>query len=137
MYYEIHGQGRPVLLLHGGIADHSFWPRTLQDIAKDHRVIAPEQMGHGHTADLPAREFSYAQMAENTAALLEQLDVKTVDVVGRSKAARRSQGGLRRRRAWNQRAPRRPLEAASAARNTASAMPASASGHAKLHTRGE
>ena len=82
MYYEIHGQGRPVLMLHGGITDHSFWPQTLQDMAKGHRVIAPEQMGHGHTPDLPAREFSYAQMAEDTAALLEQLDVKSVDVIG-------------------------------------------------------
>ncbi len=54
MYYEIHGQGRPVLMLHGGITDHSFWPQTLQDMAKGHRVIAPEQMGHGHTADLRA-----------------------------------------------------------------------------------
>jgi len=41
-------------------------------------------MGHGRTADLPSRQFSYAQMAEDTAALLAQLGVESVDVVGMS-----------------------------------------------------
>jgi pimeloyl-ACP methyl ester carboxylesterase len=82
MYYEIHGRGRPILLLHGGIADDSFWSKTIPALAKDHQVIAPEQMGHGHTADLPSREFSYTQMAEDTAALLAQLRVASVDIVG-------------------------------------------------------
>ena len=82
MYYEIHGRGRPVLMLHGGIGDQSFWSETLQAISKDHQVIAPEQMGHGHTADVPAREFSYAQLAKDTAALLRHLNVQSIDVVG-------------------------------------------------------
>ncbi len=82
MYYEIHGKGRPVLLLHGGIADNSLWSKTIPALAKEHQVIAPEQMGHGHTADLPSREFSYAQMADDTAALLDQLHLSSVDVVG-------------------------------------------------------
>jgi pimeloyl-ACP methyl ester carboxylesterase len=84
MYYEIHGQGRPILLLHGGIGGISFWSKTLPALAKEHRVIAPEQMGHGRTADLPSRPFSYPQMAEDTAALLAQLGVESVDVVGMS-----------------------------------------------------
>jgi len=84
MYYEIHGQGRPILLLHGGIGGLSFWSKTLPALAKEHRVIAPEQMGHGRTADLPSRQFSYPQMAEDTAALLAQLGVESVDVVGMS-----------------------------------------------------
>src|SRR5882762_7536989 len=84
MYFEIHGQGRPILLLHGGIGGLSFWSKTLPALAKEHRVIAPEQMGHGRTADLPSRQFSYPQMAEDTAALLAQLGVESVDVVGMS-----------------------------------------------------
>ena len=84
MYYEVHGRGRPVLLLHGGIGGISFWSKTVPALAKEHRVIAPEQMGHGRTADLPSRQFSYPQMAEDTAALLAQLGVESVDVVGMS-----------------------------------------------------
>ena len=82
MYYEVHGAGPPMLLLHGGIADNAFWSETLPALSRDHQVIAPEQMGHGHTADLPSREFSYQQMADDTAALLEKLHVSRVDVVG-------------------------------------------------------
>jgi len=83
MYYEVHGQGRPSCSCTAGSAA-SFWSKTLPALAKEHRVIAPEQMGHGRTADLPSRQFSYPQMAEDTAALLAQLGVESVDVVGMS-----------------------------------------------------
>src|SRR5438105_3206799 len=82
MYYEIHGRGRPILLLHGGIAGQSLWPKTIAALAKDHQVIAPEQMGHGRTPDTPTREFSYARMAADTFALLEKLGITQVDIVG-------------------------------------------------------
>ena len=82
MYYELHGRGRPVLLLHSGLAGQSLWPKTIAALAKDHLVIAPEQMGHGHTADVPARAFTYAHLARDTFALLEQLQIAQVDVVG-------------------------------------------------------
>jgi len=82
MYYEIHGRGRPILLLHGGIAGQSLWPKTIAALAKDHQVIAPEQMGHGRTPDVPTSEFSYAQMAADTFALLEKLGTTQVDIVG-------------------------------------------------------
>jgi pimeloyl-ACP methyl ester carboxylesterase len=82
MYYEIHGRGRPVLLLHGGMVGQSLWPKTIAALARGHEVIAPEQMGHGHTPDVPSREFSYAQMAQDTVALLEKLQIAQVDVVG-------------------------------------------------------
>jgi pimeloyl-ACP methyl ester carboxylesterase len=82
MYYEIHGRGRPILLLHGGVAGQSPWPKTIAALAKDHQVIAPEQMGHGRTPDIPTREFSYAQMAADTFALLEKLGIRQVDIVG-------------------------------------------------------
>jgi pimeloyl-ACP methyl ester carboxylesterase len=82
MYYEIHGRGRPILLPHGGIAGQSLWPKTIAALAKDHQVIAPEQMGHGRTPDAPTREFSYARMAADTFALLEKLGITEVDIVG-------------------------------------------------------
>src|SRR5579871_6150860 len=82
MYYEIRGQGRPVVLLHGGLATLSgtFGPQ-LGPLSEGHRVIAPEQMGHGHTKDAD-RPFRYQDMAEDTAALLARLKVTQADVVG-------------------------------------------------------
>jgi pimeloyl-ACP methyl ester carboxylesterase len=83
MYYEIHGQGRPVVLLHGGTANIEYsFARQIPELAKEHRVIAIEQIGHGHTADDPKREISYESMAEDTAALLEKLGIANADFVG-------------------------------------------------------
>jgi pimeloyl-ACP methyl ester carboxylesterase len=82
MYYEQHGQGRTILLLHGGVGTiRSSFEHQLPFLAKDHRVLAVEQIGHGHTPDAPI-PFSYAQMAEDTAALLRSLKVQSADVIG-------------------------------------------------------
>lgn len=83
MYYEIHGQGRTVVLLHGGLATARLsFEKEIPALARDHRVITVEQIGHGHTADVAGREFTYESMTEDTAALLVQLDIKNADVIG-------------------------------------------------------
>lgn len=82
MYYEVHGEGEPLLILHGG--GSTIWTTygaILPELASTRRVIAPEQQGHGHTADVD-RPLTYRQMADDTAALLRQLGVRQVDVVG-------------------------------------------------------
>lgn len=82
LYYEICGQGPPLLLLHGGLQTiASSFAKQIPVFAESHRVIAVEQMGHGHTADAD-RELTYRGMAEDTAELLEQLKLTQVDVVG-------------------------------------------------------
>jgi pimeloyl-ACP methyl ester carboxylesterase len=81
MYYELYGSGRPLLLLHGGGGTIQNFSRQLAYFAGDRLVIAPEQMGQGHTADAN-RPLSYLEMAENTAELLDQLQVKEADVLG-------------------------------------------------------
>lgn len=84
MYYEIHGRGRPLVLLHGGYTTiQTSFALLLPALARNHRVIAPEQQGHGRTADID-RELSIAQMAADTAGLLIHLDVGPVDVFGYS-----------------------------------------------------
>lgn len=83
MYYEIHGSGRPIVLLHGGM--HSIatsFAKQIPVLARNHRVIAIEQMGHGHTPDVAGRKLSYDGMAEDTAALLAHLGVRNADLVG-------------------------------------------------------
>jgi len=83
MYYEIHGEGRPVVLLHGGTSTiQASFAEQIPVLARNHRVIAIEQMGHGHTSDVAGRELSYEGMTEDTAALLAQLGVQDADVVG-------------------------------------------------------
>jgi pimeloyl-ACP methyl ester carboxylesterase len=82
MYYEVHGQGPPLLLLHGGTATvATSFATIIPAFAGTHKLIAPEQMGHGHTADAN-RPLDYAAMADDTDALLEQLGVVGADVLG-------------------------------------------------------
>ena len=82
LYYEISGSGRPLLLLHGGGASVSTsFPHQLETFAAHHQIIAPEQVGQGRSPPTPG-PLCYTEMMEDTAALLEQLHVRDVDVVG-------------------------------------------------------
>ena len=82
MYYEVHGEGPPLLLLHGGTG--SIPEKWLPFFTSQFRVIAPEQMGHGRTADLVDRPFHYHDMAEDTVELMRQLGIESAVVVGYS-----------------------------------------------------
>lgn len=82
MYYEHDGGGRPIVLLHGGLHTiHLSFEKQITPFAEQHHVIAIEQVGHGHSADIQG-PFSYAQMAEDTADLLRQLNITNADFVG-------------------------------------------------------
>ena len=82
MYYELRGEGRPLLLLHGGGSDiEESFGKQLGPFAETHRIVAPEQVGHGHTPDVPG-PLSYTRMTEDTARLLQQLHLSDVDVMG-------------------------------------------------------
>jgi pimeloyl-ACP methyl ester carboxylesterase len=79
MYYEIHGTGRPLVLLHGAFGVATVFPT----LARNRQVIAVELQGHGHTADID-RPLSYEEMADDTAALLKQLNIEQADFFGYS-----------------------------------------------------
>ena len=83
MYYEIHGSGHPLVLLHGAFGFVESWGPLLTALAKNHQVIALELQGHGHTNDLD-RALSFEQMADDTAALLNHLKVTKADIFGYS-----------------------------------------------------
>jgi len=82
MYYEIHGSGRPLVLLHGGLAtiDAEFGS-VVQTLSRGRQVIAVEQQAHGRTADID-RRLSLEQMADDTAGLLRQLEIEQADFFG-------------------------------------------------------
>jgi pimeloyl-ACP methyl ester carboxylesterase len=84
IYYEIHGAGRPLVLLHGGLSSiDTCFGKVLPSFARTRQVVAVEQQAHGHTADID-RPLSYEQMAEDTTALLRQLNVENADIFGYS-----------------------------------------------------
>jgi pimeloyl-ACP methyl ester carboxylesterase len=84
MYYEVHGDGSPLVLLHGAMGTiGSCFGELLPALALRRRVVATELQGHGHTADVD-RPLSYEQMAEDVVALLGALDLEAADFVGYS-----------------------------------------------------
>lgn len=87
MYYELHGAGNPLVLLHGGLsAIGTSFEKLLPSLARTRRIIAVEQQAHGHTADIN-RPLSFAQMADDTAALLAYLGIENADFFGYSVGA--------------------------------------------------
>jgi pimeloyl-ACP methyl ester carboxylesterase len=82
MYYVAEGTGRPVVLLHGGgdSGEHSF-EQQIELLAQHHHIIAPDQVGQGHTPDVPG-PLSYTHMMEDTVAVIRMLGSRSVDVVG-------------------------------------------------------
>src|SRR5262245_60637176 len=84
MYYEIHGKGEPVVLLHGSFMTiTNNWPDAIARLSKSRQVIAVEMQGHGRTADID-RDFSYENLADDIAALLDELKIKEADLLGYS-----------------------------------------------------
>jgi pimeloyl-ACP methyl ester carboxylesterase len=87
MYYEIHGSGQPLVLLHGAFsATGTSFSKLLPKLAKTRQVVAFELQGHGHTADID-RPLSLEDMADDVAAALPQLGIERADVMGYSMGA--------------------------------------------------
>jgi len=84
MYYEVHGSGDPVVLLHGSFMTiTNNWTPWIGELSKTRKVIAVEMQGHGRTADIK-RDFSYENLADDVAALLDHLKIPRADLIGYS-----------------------------------------------------
>ena len=84
MYYEIHGSGDPVVLLHGSFMTiTNNWTGWIGELSKTRKVIAVELQGHGRTADTE-RDFSHENLADDVAALLDHLKIPSADLIGYS-----------------------------------------------------
>ena len=84
MWYERHGEGRPLVLLHGNLSTIGVdFGGIIPSLAKGRQVIGVEQQAHGHTADID-RPLSIQQWADDTAALLGHLGIERADLFGYS-----------------------------------------------------
>lgn len=87
MYYEIHGEGQPLVLVHGAFsATGTSFGRLLPGLSKTRKVVALEMQGHGHTADID-RPLSLEFMADDVAAAIQALDLEPADLFGYSMGA--------------------------------------------------
>src|SRR5262249_39298537 len=83
LYYEIHGSGQPLVLLHGAFGFTGAWGTVLPALTKTHQAIVVELQGHGHTADRD-EPLEIEQMADDVAGLLKELKIETADFLGYS-----------------------------------------------------
>jgi pimeloyl-ACP methyl ester carboxylesterase len=83
LYYEVHGTGRPLILLHGGLGSGEMFGPILPALTERHQVIAVDLQGHGRTADID-RPLDPDLMADDIAALIDHLELDRPDLVGYS-----------------------------------------------------
>lgn len=85
-YYELHGKGTPLLLIHGGAGNGLQFSKQVSDFARHHRLIVPDCCDQGRTS-CRADTLTYHEMAEDMIALLDHLGIRRVDVMGWSDGA--------------------------------------------------
>jgi pimeloyl-ACP methyl ester carboxylesterase len=83
LYYEEHGAGQPLILVHGGLGAASMYAPILPILAKDRRVIAVDLQAHGHTADVD-RPLRFQTLGDDIAALIRHLGLAQADLMGYS-----------------------------------------------------
>jgi pimeloyl-ACP methyl ester carboxylesterase len=81
LYYEEHGDGAALILIHGGLGSSSQWNPVAAELAESFRVITPDSRGHGRSTS-PAGELSYARIADDIAALITALGLERPVVGG-------------------------------------------------------
>lgn len=83
MYYEVHGSGKPLVLIHGAASTiKTTFGRILPQLAQHSRVLAVELQAHGHSDNRDGRQITFEQDADDVAALMRQLDIKDATIFG-------------------------------------------------------
>jgi pimeloyl-ACP methyl ester carboxylesterase len=83
LYFETHGSGRPMILLHGGLGSGEMFGPTLPALTAGHQVTVVDLQGHGRTADID-RPMDMTLMADDIGALIDHLGLEKPDLVGYS-----------------------------------------------------
>lgn len=86
LYYAVTGQGSPVILLHGGLANSDYWGLQVPELAKHHQVIVVDSRGHGRSTR-NAQPYGYDVMTDDIVGLMDHLHIAKADIVGWSDGA--------------------------------------------------
>ncbi|QHM75260.1 AB hydrolase superfamily protein YdjP [Mixta theicola] len=86
LWYGVVGQGSPVILLHGGLANSDYWGLQVPELAKHHQVIVVDSRGHGRSTR-NAQPYGYDLMTDDIIALMDKLHLDKADIVGWSDGA--------------------------------------------------
>lgn len=85
-YYEVHGRGEPLILMHGGFCTVETFAKMLPGLAEHYRVFVPERRGHGRTPDVDG-PYTYQAMAADTTGFMQALGIESAHLVGYSDGA--------------------------------------------------
>src|SRR5262245_55467734 len=86
MYYELQGEGSPLVLLHAFTSAAVDWQPYISDFATQFKLIVPDLRVHGHSTN-PTNQFTHRQVALDIFSLLDQLEIKQFKGIGRSSGA--------------------------------------------------
>ena len=81
LYYQIHGEGTPLVLLHGGLGHGGHWKNQLSDLSDNYKVITVDSRGHGRST-MSEQQISFALMASDIVALMDYLEIEKAHIVG-------------------------------------------------------
>jgi pimeloyl-ACP methyl ester carboxylesterase len=81
IYYEIHGDGPPLILLHGGLGNAGYWEKQIPALSKKYKVIAMDSRGHGRST-FSEQPIGFALMASDVVALMDYLSIKKAHILG-------------------------------------------------------
>src|SRR5688572_13211352 len=82
VYYEVYGEGRPLVLLHGAFYTIEMnWGQLIPELSKTRKVIAIEMQGHGHSP-FSERELSITALASDVEKVMDHLKIDSADVAG-------------------------------------------------------
>ena len=83
MYYEVHGEGEPVLLLHGGTGSGKNWSKIVPTLSAHYQLIVPDSRAQGRSTDSD-RPLDYDLLTDDVIRFMDHLDIESVYVIGAS-----------------------------------------------------
>ena len=86
IFYETHGKGEPLLLVHGFTISGKAWHPWVEDLSKDYLLIIPDLRGHGNSTN-PSQKFTHRLSAEDMYGLMDALDIERFKAMGQSSGA--------------------------------------------------